>query len=343
MASSPTGQTLRSRGRLRVEPSRAGAAFALVLVLMLVAGCGGSSSSSTSSSTASNASAPAAPKSVTIAGATITENPTLHAILPASIKASGSVTVGEDPTEPPWGYYSPPGSTHWAGAEYALGQAIGAELGIKFDAKEQLFTGLIPGILAGKYQIGLANMGDTKVREKTLNFVDYLYDGDGLLVAKGNPHNVVSLAQLCGLPIAITAGSTFLTFAQNENKPICGSKPYSILTFPDDADTFLAVKSGKAVGTLTDIAEAAYVARTSGGGSLYTAVHDPKLPQGYDVAWIGMAVTKSGPQLATAMVAAEQALVKSGAERTILNSFGLGFFAGTTPKLNACSVPSSAC
>jgi polar amino acid transport system substrate-binding protein len=264
-------------------------------------------------------------------------------MLPSAIKSSGQVTVCEDPTEPPWGYYSPPASHHWAGAEYALGQALGAKLGVRFAVQEQLFAGLFPAMLAGKCQVGTENLGDRKDRERSLNFVDYLLDGDGLLVAKGNPHHIVSLKDLCGLPIAITAGSTFLTYVQTQNKPICGSKPYSILTFPDDADTFLAVKSTKAVATLTDVAEAAYVAQTHGGGSLYQAVHDPKAPQGYAVAWIGMAAAKTYPQLAQAMLRAEQALVKSGAERTILSHYGLGFFAGTQPKLNACVASGPGC
>lgn len=315
---------------------------------LFVCACGSSSSSSStqsSSKTTTTASTASSTGSATINGVTITANPALHAMLPASIKSSGQIDVGEDPTEPPWGYYSPAGSTNWTGAEYVLGKAIGAELGVHWNVSEQLFTGLIPAILAGKYQVGLANLGDEKTREATLAFVDYLYDGDGLLVTKGNPHHISSLASFCGLPMAITAGSTFLSYVQSQSKPLCGSKPYTIQTYPDDADTFLAVKAGKAVGTLTDVAEAAYVARTSGGGAVYQAVRTPGHPQGYDVAWIGMAVTKSQPQLANAILAAEQALVTSGAEKKLLDAFGLGFFAGTTPQINACALPkyASAC
>lgn len=332
MAPSSASRARRSRGRLRTV-----AVGGLCALSALLATACGSSPKKTSTASA------AVPSHVTIAGATISRNAALNAMLPSSLRSGGQVTVGEDPTEAPWGYYSPPGSHNWTGAEYSLGQALAAELGIRFVVNEQLFTGLIPGMLAGKYQVGLANLGDRKDREQSLNFVDYLLDGDGLLVVKGNPHHIVSLKDLCGLPIAITAGSTFLTYAQSQNKSMCGAKPYTILTFPSDADSFLAVKSGKAVATLTDIAEAAYVAQTSGAGSLYQAVHDPSAPQGYAVAWIGMAVSKQDPQLAHAMLAAQKALVKSGAERTILSHYGLGFFAGTPPKLNACATPNPDC
>jgi polar amino acid transport system substrate-binding protein len=264
-------------------------------------------------------------------------------MLPTAIAQSGQVTVAEDPTEPPWGYFTSPGSKQFTGAEYDLGQAIAAKLGVKFVVKDVLFTGIIPGILAGKYQVGLANMGDRKTREASLDFVDYLLDGDGLLVAKGNPDHITSLASLCGKTLAITAGSTFLTYVQSQSKPVCASKPYQILTFPSDAETFLAIKAGKAVATLTDVAEAAYVARTSDGGNAFDPVRDPKAPQGYAVAWIGMAVSKADAQLAQAMLKAQQELVKSGAERAILAHYGLGFFAGTKPKLNACAVSDPAC
>ena len=103
----------------RIRASRRGAvaiATALVMALavaLLVAACGGDDTTDTASPAAAS---PAA--GVTVAGVTITEDPTLSAMLPASVKDAGVLRVATDIPYPPFEMWAqrraaarPPAST----------------------------------------------------------------------------------------------------------------------------------------------------------------------------------------------------------------------------------------
>jgi polar amino acid transport system substrate-binding protein len=48
---------------------------------------------------------------------------------------------------------------------------------------------------------------DTPERQETVDFVDYVYTGAGILVEKGNPHQITGPTDLCGVTTVVGANS----------------------------------------------------------------------------------------------------------------------------------------
>ena len=50
-------------------------------------------------------------------------------------------------------------------------------MGLKVKVVNATFDSIIPGLAAGKYDMGASSFTDTKEREKTVDFVDYFTAG----------------------------------------------------------------------------------------------------------------------------------------------------------------------
>ena len=94
------------------------------------------------------------------------------------------------------------------GFDADLGKALGQVLGVKFDFQNTNFDGIIGGLNAGRYDLGLTSMIDKKARQETVDFVDYLNSGVTFMVAKGNPKGLKDKLDLCGKTAAVEKSST---------------------------------------------------------------------------------------------------------------------------------------
>ena len=69
-----------------------------------------------------------------------------------------------------------------------LAKALGAVLGLKVKVVNATFDAIIPGLAAGKYDLGMSSFTDTKAREKVVDFVTYFSAGTSFYVkASGGP------------------------------------------------------------------------------------------------------------------------------------------------------------
>ncbi|MGW0806550.1 ABC transporter substrate-binding protein [Nonomuraea sp. NPDC002799] len=312
----------------RLRPALTG--LTTVALLALSAACGGSADPAPAT-----ANKPAAGR--TVAGLQIAADPALHAKLPESVRSSGKVRAGTDPTIPPWEMRDEDATTI-IGMDVDLGQAIGAKLGVDFVFTAQQFDGLIPAMQAGKLDVAISNMADTAERQAVVDFVDYASDGASLMVPKAAAGTIKGLTDVCGKKVALTAGSTYEKFVRTEVKARCtaaGQPEATPLVFPNDAATQLAVKSGKAEATLTDGPSAAYIARTVDGGNAFAVVLDPAAPTGYHPVPIGIAMTKTKPELRDAVKEALQALITDGTYRRIMDKYGLADYGVKSATVNA--------
>ena len=287
-------------------------------MVALLAACGSSNNSSSSSSSSSSAS----PATTTVAGIPITVDPALKAMLPAG---TTSVRVAADIPYPPWEYYVSPTSKQATGFDYDLSQAIGAVVGVPVSFNEQPFSSIILSIKANKNQVAMSDMYDNAVREKVLSFVDYAKDTTSIIVLKGNPKGITDLNSLAGKTVAVETGTTQQVFLQTLNKQFAGSgkAKMNILTLPDQPSALLAIKSGRAVGDLTDHSTAGYIARTTQNGNAFQLAADPASPNGYAAQLVGAGILKSNTALITVWQKALQDLIDSGAYAKIVAKYGL--------------------
>ncbi len=299
-------------------PFRIAGAVAAAAALALAAGACGSSSddNSSSGSTAGTATTPA-----------VTKDAAAAALVPKAIASKGAVTVAADATYPPNEFVGPDGKTV-QGMDADLATAIGQVLGIKANVTNATFDSIIPGLSAGKYDIGMSSFTDTKEREKTVTFVTYFSAGTSFYTPTSGGVDVTGLADLCGKTVAVEKGTTQQTDAQAQSGKCTksGKKAVTVLTFPDQNGANLALSSGRAQVGMADSPVAAYQVKQSNGK--FKLVGTP-----YGTAPYGIAVSKTSG-LAPAVLAAMKKLIADGQYEAILKKWGVQDGAITNPKIN---------
>lgn len=251
----------------------------------------------------------------------------LSPLLPADVKAKGTLTIGIDPTYAPNEYKDAGGKI--VGFDVDLMDAIAQKLGVKATYVESTFDNIIPGITGGKYDIGVSSFTDNKKRELTVDFVTYFSAGSQW--ASG-VSKTVDPDNACGLTVAVQTGTVQDTddVPARSKKCVAAGKPaINKLKYDKQDDATTAVILGKATAFVADSPVTAYGVKQSGGklklaGSIYDAA-----PYGYPM--------KKGSQLPKAILAAVQALMKDGTYSTILNKWGDSSGAITTPQINGAT------
>ncbi|MGU3435001.1 ABC transporter substrate-binding protein [Actinomycetes bacterium M1A6_2h] len=272
-----------------------------------------------------------------LAGIDIAVDETLNASLPADIRDAGVVRVATDVPYAPFEMFESDGSSEIVGLDYDLGQALANTLGVPFEFGQQAFDGIIPAIQAGKFDIVMSAMTDTKERQGVLDFVDYSVSGSGILVSKGNPHGITTLTDLCGRDVAAQSGSKQAKMLTAEDNPCSrAGKPNAIVAQkPKDTDAQLALLSGQVVADFMDKPAAGYAARTADSGNLFEVVDDPNDPGGTDATPNGIGVGKNRPELTEAIRQALQKLIDDGTYARILDAWGESGIGIDTATINA--------
>ncbi|MGW4523367.1 ABC transporter substrate-binding protein [Amycolatopsis sp. NPDC004378] len=262
---------------------------------------------------------------VVVAGAVVQTDAALHSALPAAIRDAGTVRVASDVPYAPFEMFVKEGQPELTGLDYDLGQALGGKLGVRFVFTPQKFDGIVPAIQAGKFDVVMSAITDTKKRQQVLDFVDYSVSGSGILVAKGNPAKITSLQDLCGKTVAVQAAThqADLLTAQQPKCQAAGAGPINVQTFPKDSDAQLALRSQKVVAEVLTKPAAGWTAKTADGGSAFESVEDPAAGGGYDATPNGIGVSKRLPELTDAVQKALQALIDDGTVKKICAAYGV--------------------
>jgi polar amino acid transport system substrate-binding protein len=250
-------------------------------------------------------------------------------LVPAKYTDKGEINVASDIPYAPMELLDDAGNV--TGFDYDLFQAIGAKLGLKVTFEKQAFDTIIASLESGNHDAVASAMTDNVERQAKLDFVDYFSAGSSLVVNKGNPDGINSLADLCGKTAVIESA----TVQGDTLKAVdCGSKPaINVLSFPDEPSTLNALRANKGSAFLIDSPIAAEAVQTAGGGKYFDLVVDPAAPTGYDSGLFGFGVVK-GDKLAEAIQAALNSLIADGTYKTILEKYNLASFAVTTATIN---------
>ncbi|WP_405657287.1 ABC transporter substrate-binding protein [Streptomyces sp. NBC_00079] len=127
-------------------------------------------------------------------------------LLPAAVKARGTMSVAMDLTSPPTSFMASDNKTP-IGFNPDFSRLIAARLGLKLQINNVKFDTIITGLQADRYDFTASTMGATTERLKVLDMVDYFKAGTGVSVPYGNPQKL-STHTLCGHRVAVQSGST---------------------------------------------------------------------------------------------------------------------------------------
>ncbi|AEV84679.1 amino acid ABC transporter [Actinoplanes sp. SE50] len=301
---------------MRIRYPRQTAVLAAVGTALLLTACG-----STPSTATTGGSAAATPVTVTIAGAgTVTTDPALAARVPADARAKGSITVATNAPYAPFIDFKTKGDqSHFVGLDYDLFTAAAARLGLRATFQQQPFDGLVPGLQAGKYDAIAGGVTDKREREQVATFVDYTASGTGFLVTAGNPKQVSTVANLCGLRVGAQKASNQVDNLTAYSKASCPGQPIVISQYPANTDAVQALLAGQVdVVAATRVNLTDVVTQLSGKVAL---ADDPAAPNGWLASPNGFGFLKSRGELATAFQAALQSLISDGTYRKILDQW----------------------
>src|SRR5712692_10190946 len=149
----------------------------LVLALLLAA-CGSSSSSGS---------------------AVPTSNPKTPTVTPPNdLITPGTLTVGSDTTYPPQEYIDTT-TNKAAGFDIDLITAVAQRMGLQAKIVTTKFDTIIDDLVAKRFDVVMSAVSVTPDRQKKVDFVPYFNAGESLLVQMGNPKNIKSPSDLCGL------------------------------------------------------------------------------------------------------------------------------------------------
>lgn len=182
-------------------------------------------------------------------------NPEYAAMLPESIRVTRLIRMGSDASTPPYLMVDADGEVD--GLEFDFMKALGEEMGVTIEVVATSFSGLVPSLLSGRVDAAMSNFSDTIEREKQVDFVDYTRSADRILVGRGNPHNIHTTQDLCGLKVSATQGTTSAagTAKFSEECTAAGREAITILLVPSLGDTMIQVQSGRADAMVTDQAQ----------------------------------------------------------------------------------------
>ncbi|MFD8594087.1 ABC transporter substrate-binding protein [Kitasatospora sp. NPDC059646] len=251
------------------------------------------------------------------------------ALLPAEVRAAGTIRLGGSIGTPPGAYYPDGGGHRPVGLDVDIVDGVAKVLGLTVQREDAAFETILPALGSGKYDVGTGNFGVTEARLKTVDFVTYIDDGQGFAVRADNTAltAVTDLTQLCGLTVGTGAGTTFEA-TLNAKKDVCaqaGRKPYEVKVFSENGAVTTGLQQGRLDVVMSTINGLRYQAAQPGAHVRFLGE--------YRRLDVGFAFKKGSP-LTPAFQAAVNRLIQDGSYRKILAKWGTADSAITESRIN---------
>jgi polar amino acid transport system substrate-binding protein len=297
------------------------AAVTAIAAVALGAGCGSSNDDNSSSGTGTTA---AGGELTATPGINVAKDDAIASAAANAVSQSGQLSIASDATYPPMEFFGKDDNTTVIGADADISKALGQIMGLTAKVENTPFDSILPGLTAGKYDLGISSFTDTLDRQKTNDFVTYAQAGTTFYSAASNDVNPASLADLCGHSVAVEKGTT-----QQEDAQAQGQKcQVDVQVFPDQNGANLAISSGRAEIGMADSPVAAYIVEQANGQF--------KLGEAYGVAPYGIAM-KKGSALAQPVLDAVKALYDDGTMQKIFDYWQLKDAAISNPQINGAT------
>ena len=306
------------QGRVRsVSRTLAVGAVALAAAVM-VAACGSSSSTTSTSSSSGGGSSTQTTgatqsSSVTVDGQKISTDPKLAGEVPAKVRQQGALTDITYNNAPPDESIVGGALVGW---EVDLGQAVAAELGLKWQPTASgAFDSFIPGLQNGRFNSSFTSFIQTPARLKQIDIVTYYNVGTGFAVKAGNSLAIKAPTDLCGHSVAVIEGSAFIQQLQGIKCSAAAKPAVKVQSFPSDSAAELAVSSGRSEVYSSSADQLSWL--------ISKAAHQFVLqPLDYMPVPEGAGVTK-GSGLAKPIADAMDKLIQSGVYKAVMNKYSI--------------------
>jgi polar amino acid transport system substrate-binding protein len=223
-------------------------------------------------------------------------------------------TIGTEGAYPPFNVIDADGKI--SGFDVEIGLALCAEMKVTCDVVAQDWDGIIPGLVADKYDMIIASMFITEERKQKVSFTDPYYKAAMTHVAKkGSGISDFTDAGMKGKTIGVQAGTTQATFAE---KTYPGAE---IKSYPTQDEVNLDMVAGRLdlqVGDMIPMLD--WTTKTKDGAD-FEMIGQPITDPAFVGEGVGIAVRQSDNELREALNAALKAIIANGAYKAINDKY----------------------
>lgn len=177
----------------------------------------------------------------------------------ADIEKAGKLVMATSPDFPPFEALA---NGTVVGIEVEIMELVAKDLGVELEIEQMDFDSVLPGIAAGKYDVGVSGITVTEKRQKNALFTDpYCLAAQAIVVLEGSP--ITKKADLEGKKISVQTGTTAESYGLENN--------YNVSGFAANSDAQTALINGNVDAWVIDDLTAAEMVKA------YNENNDKKL------------------------------------------------------------------
>jgi polar amino acid transport system substrate-binding protein len=218
----------------------------------------------------------------------------------------------------PFSFRDPKNFENLIGFDSDIARAAFACIGVKMDFKIGAWSGLLPAVIAGQADVMWNNLYYTPVRAKQVDFVTHLLAATTGMVRKGNPKNIHSLDDVCGVRAAAGLGTVEeASFRKISEKCVAAGKaPVEIVTYPDRPSGVRMLQNDRTDVVMSDAAALGYI----------IAMSPNEFERGYTIRTdftVGPGIRKDQPELRQAIFDVLTILQQNGTQKDLMVKYNM--------------------
>jgi polar amino acid transport system substrate-binding protein len=232
--------------------------------------------------------------------------------------AGKTIIVAQAGEGAPFSFRDPKNFEALLGFDADIVRAAVACIGVKMDFKIGAWSGLLPATIAGQADVMWNNLYYTPVRAKQVDFVTHLIAATTGMVRKGNPRNIHSLDDVCGVRAAAGLGTVEeASFRQVSEKCVAAGKPpVEITTYPDRPSGVRMLQNDRIDVMMSDAGALGYIIAASPNEfeRAYSILTNYK---------VGPGIRKDLPELRQAIFDALTILQQDGTQKELMLKYNM--------------------
>lgn len=184
-----------------------------------------------------------------------------------AIRRAGKLRIGCEATYPPFTYRE---SGQIVGYDVDLATAMCRSLGVAPEFIDTQWSGVIPALYAGRFDIIMSSMSYTRARLERVAFsIPYAEAGQSLLIRARDADRIKGIEDMSGRVLGVKLGSPGETLHPRLNQRIAAAKAGTgfreVKTYDDHPAAYLALLQGTVDGVLNTLPTLAYVTKSQPG------------------------------------------------------------------------------